>query len=92
RFQPWELVDYRVCSEQWDNARWGNIYFIVAHLVLCYILPLVVITICYALILRRVSMRKIPQETKNLSTELLVQRYQRELIPFPLPLFPSPAM
>jgi branched-subunit amino acid ABC-type transport system permease component len=61
-------------------VRAGNIYFIVAHLCLCYLLPLFLITICYALILRRVSHRHIPQETKNLSTELLVQRFGVSLI------------
>jgi hypothetical protein len=65
----------QVCTEKWPDPKLGNIYFVVAHLILCYLLPLALITICYTLILRRVSMRKIPQETKNLSTELLVQRF-----------------
>ncbi|CAL8142351.1 unnamed protein product [Orchesella dallaii] len=69
-----------VCTEEWPNAKLGNVYFAVAHLLFCYLLPLTLITICYTLILRKVSMRKIPQETKNLSTELLVQRSKMKVI------------
>ncbi|XP_035714725.1 neuropeptide SIFamide receptor isoform X1 [Folsomia candida] len=69
-----------VCTEKWWDPTVGNVYFVVAHLILCYLLPLTLITIFYTLILRRVSMRKIPQETKDLSTELLVQRSKMKVI------------
>lgn len=44
----------------------GNIYFAVAHLTLCYVGPLVIIVLCYALICRLIWHRQIPgNETMN---------------------------
>ena len=38
----------------------GNAYYAVAHLTLCYVLPLVIIAACYALICKQIWMRQIP--------------------------------
>lgn len=38
----------------------GDAYYAVAHLTLCYVLPLVIIAACYALICRQIWCRQIP--------------------------------
>jgi hypothetical protein len=38
----------------------GDTYYAVAHLTLCYVLPLVIIAACYALICRQIWCRQIP--------------------------------
>lgn len=51
-----------VCREVWPTERMATAYFIVANLVLCYLLPLCIILVCYGLIWMRVSRRKLPGE------------------------------
>lgn len=38
----------------------GNVYFAVAHLTICYVGPLVIIVLCYAMICKRIWHRQIP--------------------------------
>ena len=59
-----------MCTEEWDDPLQAQIYFVVAHLSLCYIVPLVVIVACYALVCKRVWYRKIPSEIISISPEL----------------------
>ncbi|XP_065345599.1 neuropeptide SIFamide receptor-like [Cloeon dipterum] len=55
RLQPLEEgSSLQVCEEVWPDPMSGNIYFVVAHLVLCYLAPLGVINVCYILVWRKV--------------------------------------
>ncbi|XP_015924499.1 neuropeptide SIFamide receptor-like [Parasteatoda tepidariorum] len=51
-----------VCREIWPTEKMGLTYFIVAHLLLCYILPLIMIMISYGFIWYKVWKRKLPGE------------------------------
>ena len=48
--------------ELWPTEDSANIYFVVAHLLMCYLLPLTLISVCYLLIWRRVCRRTLPGE------------------------------
>ncbi|XP_069705167.1 neuropeptide SIFamide receptor-like [Periplaneta americana] len=54
--------DLQICTESWPSQDSGNIYFVVAHLVMCYLFPLTLISVCYLLIWRRVCRRTLPGE------------------------------
>lgn len=49
--------------ESWPNVHYGNLYFIAANVILCYILPLIVISFCFYCIWKRVSCRVLPGES-----------------------------
>ena len=51
-----EYVDY-MCVQRWPTDSMERNYFLVAIFVTCYTIPLVVISVCYALIARRVCNR-----------------------------------
>lgn len=51
---------FQICTEEWEDPFLGDLYFIVAHLILCYIAPLMTIALCYAMICRRIWSREIP--------------------------------
>lgn len=54
-----------VCREIWPTERMGTIYFLIANLVVCYLLPLSVILLCYVFIWLRVWKRKMPGEGEH---------------------------
>ena len=51
-----EYVEY-ICIQRWPSEPMERTYFLTAIFVTCYTIPLVVISVCYALIARRVSNR-----------------------------------
>jgi len=51
-----EYVQY-ICAQNWPTERMERNYFLAAIFVTCYTIPLVVISVCYALIARRVCNR-----------------------------------
>lgn len=51
-----------VCREVWPTEQMGTIYFLVANLVVCYLLPLMVFLICYGCIWHRLCRRVLPGE------------------------------
>lgn len=57
----------------------GNLYFALANLLLCYVLPLMVIAICYMFIWKKVSCRKVPGEPIHNGANL-VQRSKMKVI------------
>lgn len=63
-----------ICDEMWPENRSGSLYFLVANLLLCYLVPLAVITFCYVMIWMRVWNRSIPGETKGDHMRTMVQR------------------
>ncbi|XP_023229586.1 neuropeptide SIFamide receptor-like [Centruroides sculpturatus] len=64
----------QVCQEVWPTERMEMMYFVVANLLLCYLLPLSVISLCYILIWRRVWLRKLPGEAQEQEVERMIQR------------------
>jgi neuropeptide FF receptor 2 len=45
-----ERPDIEMCLEQWPNPSNGTLYFLIANLLTCYLIPLIMISICYTLI------------------------------------------
>lgn len=68
-----------MCLEVWPTNYSGNVYFIVANLLMCYLLPLVVITVCYLLIWRRVFLRQPPGELQQ-STDKIIQKSKVKVV------------
>lgn len=56
------MLRLQVCVESWPNVDLGNIYFVAANILLCYLLPLSVISVCFYCIWKRVSTRILPGE------------------------------
>ncbi|XP_025420333.1 neuropeptide SIFamide receptor-like isoform X2 [Sipha flava] len=78
--QPMEEgSDNQICLESWPSAEIGNLYFVLANLVLCYVLPLLVIAVCYMFIWKKVSRRKVPGEPMHNGASL-VQRSKMKVI------------
>lgn len=68
--------------ESWPNEDSGNIYFVVAHLLMCYLFPLTLISVCYLLIWRRVCRRTLPGEPHPHGgvTDLMIHRSKVKVI------------
>lgn len=64
-----------LCQEVWPPGTDGNLYFLLANLVACYLLPMSLITLCYVLIWIKVSTRSIPGE---LSKDAQLDRMQQK--------------
>uniref|UniRef100_A0A336MZM8 CSON009136 protein n=1 Tax=Culicoides sonorensis TaxID=179676 RepID=A0A336MZM8_CULSO len=52
----------KVCIELWPTQQSGDWYFLIANLFICYLGPLIVISVCYVIIWKRVSNRGLPHE------------------------------
>nr|AGE11606.1 SIFamide receptor [Ixodes scapularis] len=67
-----------LCVEQWPDETSSTLYFILAHLVLCYLFPLLLIIVCYSCIWVKVWRRSIPGESKH--TEIMVQKSKLKVV------------
>jgi hypothetical protein len=50
-----ERPDIKLCIEVWPEGTNGALYFLFANLIACYLLPMVLISICYILIWIKVN-------------------------------------
>lgn len=71
--------DVQICSEIWPHDDSERLYFLIANLCLCYILPLFLITACYVAIWWRVWKRSIPGENKGANRDI-VQRSKLKVV------------
>lgn len=71
-----------VCEELWPDENLGMMYFVFANLILCYLLPLVVITACYVGIWYKIWRRNIPGEhrVKGCQIDLLMQKSKLKVV------------
>ena len=70
-----EYPDLQFCYEKWPGGEvYQTAYFIVANVIFCYLLPLLLIFICYIMIWMKVSNRSIPTENKDAQLEQMQQR------------------
>ncbi|KAG8253223.1 Neuropeptide FF receptor 2 [Homalodisca vitripennis] len=67
----YEGSDFETCLESWPTPYSENVYFVVANLVMCYLLPLCLISVCYFLIWRRVCCRTLPGEPHGNGNNLI---------------------
>lgn len=49
------LLPFQICTEKWPTKQSGDLYFVFANCVMCYLLPLTIISVCYILIWHKVS-------------------------------------
>lgn len=54
-----------MCREIWPTERMRTIYFLIAHFLLCYLLPLCIIFLCYVFIWVKVWRRQMPGEGEH---------------------------
>ncbi|XP_055539864.1 neuropeptide SIFamide receptor-like [Wyeomyia smithii] len=52
----------QICTELWPSPASESWYFLFANLILCYLGPLLVISICYVIIWKNVAYRKLPRD------------------------------
>lgn len=69
-----------LCMEVWPAGLNGSMYFLFANLVACYVLPMVLITLCYVLIWVKVSRRSIPGDTKDAQMDRMQQKSKIKVV------------
>lgn len=69
-----------ICQEIWPQGTNGNMYFLFAHLGACYILPTILICVCYVLIWIKVSTRSIPGDSKDAQRDRMQQKSKVKVI------------
>lgn len=75
-----DAPDIQVCVEVWPNPIYGNLYFLFGNLVFFYVLPMILITMCYILIWIKVWKRHIPTDTKDAQMERMQQKSKVKVI------------
>lgn len=53
-----ETPDILLCMEDWPRGTDSSLYFLVANLIACYLVPMALISICYILIWVKVIEKK----------------------------------
>lgn len=72
--------DVQLCVEIWPTGTNGNLYFLFANLIACYILPMILITLCYILIWIKVWKRSIPGESKDAQMDRMQQKSKIKVV------------
>ncbi|XP_053635992.1 neuropeptide SIFamide receptor-like [Cherax quadricarinatus] len=80
KLEPIPDTDLHVCTDKWPDEQSGNLYFVVANLVMCYLLPLTLISVCYVLIWRKVWRRKLPGEQQDVGVAMMMHRSKIKVI------------
>ncbi|XP_030768167.1 neuropeptide SIFamide receptor-like [Sitophilus oryzae] len=75
-----DAPDVQLCLEVWPEPMNGSLYFLVANLLFCYILPMILITMCYVLIYVKVWKRHIPTDTRDAQIERLQQKSKVKVV------------
>lgn len=70
----------QLCIEVWPESMNGALYFLIANMVFCYILPMILITMCYVLIWIKVWKRNIPTDTKDAQMERMQQKSKVKVV------------
>lgn len=84
---PWAIYfdlvivyDIQQCIEVWPKTIYGALYFLIANMMFCYILPMILITMCYVLIWIKVWKRNIPTDTKDAQMERMQQKSKVKVV------------
>ncbi|EEZ97714.1 neuropeptide SIFamide receptor [Tribolium castaneum] len=75
-----DAPDVQLCIEVWPANMDGALYFLIANMVFCYILPMILITMCYVLIWIKVWRRHIPTDTKDAQMERMQQKSKVKVV------------
>lgn len=87
---PWALYfqqvplsrgsDIMMCIEVWPPGLDGTLYFLVANVFACYLVPMLLISLCYILIWIKVSKRSIPSDSKDAQMDRLQQKSKMKVV------------
>lgn len=69
-----------LCLEVWPDYLDGNLYFLLGNLGLCYVVPTVAISLCYAMIWVKVWRRTIPTDNKCARMERIQQQSKVKVV------------
>lgn len=69
-----------LCMEVWPDGMNGSLYFLLANLVACYVLPMLLITLCYVLIWIKVWRRSIPSDSKDAQMDRMQQKSKIKVV------------
>ncbi|XP_011691919.1 PREDICTED: neuropeptide FF receptor 2 [Wasmannia auropunctata] len=72
--------DLRFCLEKWPHPKDGSLFFLIGNLTLCYVLPMILISLCYILIWIKVWRRHIPTDTKDAQMERIQQKSKVKVV------------
>ncbi|NP_001266380.1 neuropeptide FF receptor 2-like [Bombyx mori] len=75
-----ENPNVHLCIDVWPNPLSEVLYFVVGNLIFCYILPMVMITMCYILIWIKVWRRSIPTDTQDAQMERMQQKSKVKVV------------
>lgn len=70
----------QLCLEVWPPGLDGDLYFLLANLLFCYVVPTLLISLCYILIWVRVWRRNIPTDTKDAQIERMQQKSKVKVV------------
>lgn len=70
------------CLERWPYWLNGNLYFLIVNVILGYIIPLILISICYVLIYMKVWKRDIPTDSKSAQMERMQQKSKYKVLSY----------
>lgn len=87
---PWALFfqlvplykdsDIMLCREVWPPGLDGALYFLVANVFACYLVPMSLISLCYVLIWIKVSKRSIPGDSKDAQMDRMQQKSKIKVV------------
>ncbi|PBC27164.1 Neuropeptide FF receptor [Apis cerana cerana] len=72
--------DLRLCLEVWPHPKDETLFFLIGNLTLCYVLPTILISLCYILIWIKVWRRHIPSDTKDAQMERIQQKSKVKVV------------
>lgn len=75
-----DAPEVELCMEVWPESLNGALFFLIANMVFCYILPMALITLCYVLIWIKVWRRNIPTDTKDAQMERMQQKSKVKVV------------
>lgn len=87
---PWALFfqlvplyadsEIMLCREIWPPGLDGSLYFLVANVFACYLVPMLLISLCYILIWIKVSKRSIPGDSKDAQMDRMQQKSKIKVV------------
>ncbi|XP_053977646.1 neuropeptide SIFamide receptor-like [Hylaeus anthracinus] len=72
--------DLRLCLDRWPHPEDGTLFFLIGNLTFCYVLPTILISLCYILIWIKVWRRHIPTDTKDAQMERIQQKSKVKVV------------
>lgn len=73
-------LDIMLCREVWPPGLDGSLYFLIANVIACYLVPMLLISLCYILIWIKVSKRSIPGDTKDAQMDRMQQKSKIKVV------------